>query len=33
MVSKKGEKQSLGERMKKGREKMGMSIEDLALET
>ena len=33
MVSKKGEKQSLGERMNKGREKMGMSIEDLALET
>ncbi len=33
MVSKNGEKQSLGERMKKGREKMGMSIEDLALET
>ena len=33
MVSKKGEKQSLGQRMKAGREKMGMSIEDLALET
>jgi transcriptional regulator with XRE-family HTH domain len=33
MVKKKGEKISLGERIKAGREKMGMSIEDLALET
>lgn len=33
MVRKKGEKSSLGQRMKTGREKMGMSIEDLALET
>jgi transcriptional regulator with XRE-family HTH domain len=33
MVKKKGEKPSLGERMKAGREKMGMSVEDLAQET
>jgi quercetin dioxygenase-like cupin family protein len=33
MVRKKGEKRSLGQRMKTGREKMGMSVEDLALET
>jgi len=33
MVRKKGEKPSLGQRMKAGREKMGMSVEDLALET
>jgi cytoskeletal protein RodZ len=33
MARKKGEKRSLGQRMKTGREKMGMSIEDLALET
>ncbi|MCE5263107.1 MAG: helix-turn-helix domain-containing protein, partial [Deltaproteobacteria bacterium] len=33
MVKKKGEKSSLGQRMKAGREKMAMSIEDLALET
>jgi cytoskeletal protein RodZ len=33
MVSKRGEKISLGRRMKVGREKMGMSVEDLALET
>ena len=33
MVKKKGEKTSLGQRMKAGREKMGMSVEDLALET
>jgi len=33
MARKKGEKVSLGQRMKTGREKMGMSIEDLALET
>jgi quercetin dioxygenase-like cupin family protein len=33
MARKKGEKSSLGQRMKTGREKMGMSIEDLALET
>lgn len=33
MVSKKREKQSLGQRMKAGRKKMGMSVEDLALET
>jgi len=33
MVKKKGEKTSLGQRMKAGREKMGMGIEDLALET
>jgi mannose-6-phosphate isomerase-like protein (cupin superfamily) len=33
MVKKRGEKSSLGQRMKAGREKMGMSIEDLALET
>lgn len=33
MVRKKGEKRSLGQRMKAGREKMGMDIGDLALET
>ena len=33
MARKKVEKTSLGQRMKTGREKMGMSIEDLALET
>jgi len=33
MVRKKAEKASLGQRMKTGREKMGMSVEDLALET
>jgi quercetin dioxygenase-like cupin family protein len=33
MAKKKVEKTSLGQRMKIGREKMGMSIEDLALET
>ena len=33
MAKKKVEKTSLGQRMKTGREKMGMSIEDLALET
>ncbi len=33
MVRKKGEKTSLGQRMKAGREKLGMSIADLALET
>ncbi len=33
MVRKKAEKRSLGQRMKAGREKMGMEIEDLALET
>jgi transcriptional regulator with XRE-family HTH domain len=33
MARKKVEKISLGQRMKTGREKMGMSIEDLALET
>src|SRR5512137_884175 len=33
MVKKKAEKTSLGQRMKAGREKMGMSIEDLAQET
>ncbi len=33
MARKKGETKSLGQRMKTGREKMGMSIEDLALET
>jgi quercetin dioxygenase-like cupin family protein len=33
MVRKKGETKSLGQRMKNGRERMGMSIEDLALET
>ena len=33
MARKKVEKPSLGQRMKTGREKMGMSIEDLALET
>ena len=33
MVRKKGEKISLGQRMKAGREKLGMSIGDLALET
>ena len=33
MARKKIEKTSLGQRMKTGREKMGMSIEDLALET
>jgi len=33
MARKKGEKTTLGQRMKIGREKMGMSIEDLALET
>jgi len=33
MARKKGETRSLGQRMKTGREKMGMSIEDLALET
>jgi len=32
MARKKGEKSTLGQRMKSGREKMGMSIEDLALE-
>jgi mannose-6-phosphate isomerase-like protein (cupin superfamily) len=33
MARKKGEKTTLGQRMKAGREKMGMSIEDLARET
>jgi electron transfer flavoprotein alpha subunit len=33
MGRKKVEKTSLGQRMKAGREKMGMSVEDLALET
>jgi len=33
MVRRKAEKKSLGQRMKAGREKMGLSIEDLALET
>ena len=33
MARKTGEKRSLGQRMKIGREKKGMSIEDLALET
>jgi mannose-6-phosphate isomerase-like protein (cupin superfamily) len=33
MVKKKGEKRSLGQRMKAAREKMGMEIADLALET
>ena len=33
MVRKKGEKRSLGQRIKAGREKMGMDIADLALET
>jgi len=33
MVRKKVKKTSLGQRMKAGREKMGMSVEDLALET
>ena len=33
MVRRKSEKISLGQRMKAGREKLGMSIEDLALET
>jgi quercetin dioxygenase-like cupin family protein len=33
MARKKGETKSLGQRMKIGRERMGMSIEDLALET
>lgn len=33
MAKKKAEKRSLGQRMKEGREKMGMSIADLALET
>jgi quercetin dioxygenase-like cupin family protein len=33
MVRKKTEKASLGQRMKAGREKMGMSVSDLALET
>jgi len=33
MARKKVEKTSLGQRMKTGREKMGMSVEDLALET
>jgi mannose-6-phosphate isomerase-like protein (cupin superfamily) len=33
MARKKGEKGTLGQRMKNGREKMGMSVEDLALET
>jgi mannose-6-phosphate isomerase-like protein (cupin superfamily) len=33
MAGKKGEKRSLGQRMKSGREKMGMSIENLAMET
>lgn len=33
MVRKKGEKRSLGQRMKEGREKMGMDVSDLALET
>jgi quercetin dioxygenase-like cupin family protein len=33
MPRKKSEKTSLGQRMKAGREKMGMSVEDLALET
>jgi len=33
MASKKVEKTSLGQRMKAGREKMGMTIQDLALET
>jgi quercetin dioxygenase-like cupin family protein len=33
MVRKKGDKISLGRRMKEGRIKIGMSIEDLALET
>jgi len=33
MARKKGEKTSLGQRMKAGRNKLGMSIEDLALET
>ncbi|MEW6334920.1 MAG: XRE family transcriptional regulator [Thermodesulfobacteriota bacterium] len=33
MVRKKAEKKSLGQRMKAGREKMGLSIEDLSLET
>jgi quercetin dioxygenase-like cupin family protein len=33
MVRKEGEKRSIGQRMKTGREKMGMGIEDLARET
>jgi electron transfer flavoprotein alpha subunit len=33
MVKKKGEKRSLGQRMKEAREKMGMEVADLALET
>jgi mannose-6-phosphate isomerase-like protein (cupin superfamily) len=33
MVRKKGEKRSLGQRMKEAREKMGMEVADLALET
>lgn len=33
MARKKGEKTTLGRRMKSGREKMGMSVADLALET
>ena len=33
MAKKKSEKSSLGQRMKAGREKMGMSVADLALET
>ena len=33
MVRKRGEKTSLGQRMKAGRERLGMSIVDLALET
>lgn len=33
MIRKKGEKRSIGQRMKSGREKLGMSVEDLSLET
>jgi ribosome-binding protein aMBF1 (putative translation factor) len=33
MIRKKSGKQSVGQRMRAGREKMGMSIADLALET